>query len=433
MNPLDGNPLRTREDVQRAVGNMFEQLVPAYAAGGARVSLGATATTYDRATAELETFARPLWGIVPLAAGGAPFTHWDLFRQGLIHGTDPHDPQYWGAVGDATEQFDQRMVEMAPIGLALALVPEHIFDPLSAGEQAHVLAWLESINRHAAPPNNWQFFRVLVNLGFARVGGPVDRKAVEESLTTIESYYLSDGWYREGELGNVDFYIGWAFHFYGLIYAVLAVGTDPDRAARFRERARRFAADWEARFDASGRVVPYGRSLTYRFAADAFWGALAFAEEEALPWAEIRGLWAKHLRWWRDKPIWRADGALSIGWTYPDLLMSETYNGPGSPYWALKAFLPLALPAAHPFWSATEADNAGAAPLRPAASGCYRQSRRPAGSDAQRRARMVVPAARRGQIRQIRLLVGVRLQPRSRRPVVCRHRRLDAVPERRRR
>jgi hypothetical protein len=146
-----------------------------------------------------------------------------------------------------------------------------------------------------------------------------------------------------------------------LIYAKLAASADPDRATRFRERARRFATDWEARFDASGRVVPYGRSLTYRFAVDAFWGALAFAEEEALPWGQTRGLWAKHLRWWTDKPIWRADGTLSIGWTYPDLLLSETYNGPGSPYWAFKAFLPLATPAEHPFWSVAEAEDAGRA------------------------------------------------------------------------
>jgi hypothetical protein len=45
---------------------------------------------------------------------------------------------------------------------------------------------------------------------------------------------------------------------------------------------------------------------------------------------------------------------LSIGWSYPDLLMSEAYNGPGSPYWAFKYFLPLAVAADHPFWSTPE-------------------------------------------------------------------------------
>jgi hypothetical protein len=170
VNPFDGNPFSSRDDAQRAVTAIFEPLVAAYARGGARVTLGQTATVYDAATAQLEAFARPLFAVVPLVAGGGSFAHWDLIRAGLVHGTDPNDPQYWGAIGDAEQIADQRMVETAQIGLALALVPEHVFDPLSADERQRLLDWLEPINRHAAPPNNWWFFRVLVNLGFARVG-----------------------------------------------------------------------------------------------------------------------------------------------------------------------------------------------------------------------------------------------------------------------
>src|SRR5262249_8593341 len=49
------------------------------------------------------------------------------------------------------------------------------------------------------------------------------------------------------------------------------------------------------------------------------------------------------------------DGTLSIGYGYAQLEMAEQYNAPGSPYWALKSFLPLALPEAHPFWQAKPA------------------------------------------------------------------------------
>ena len=45
---------------------------------------------------------------------------------------------------------------------------------------------------------------------------------------------------------------------------------------------------------------------------------------------------------------------LSVGYGYPNLFVSEGYNSAGSPYWAMKAFLPLALPAEHPFWTAEE-------------------------------------------------------------------------------
>ncbi|MGO8462910.1 DUF2264 domain-containing protein, partial [Rhizobium ruizarguesonis] len=76
-----------------------------------------------------------------------------------------------------------------------------------------------------------------------------------------------------------------------------------------------FAADWAA--------IPFGLSLTYRFACAGFWSALAFADVEALPLGEVKHLCLQHLRWWKDKPIADLDGVLSIGFGYPNLLMSE--------------------------------------------------------------------------------------------------------------
>jgi hypothetical protein len=325
--------------------------VPAVRRGGARVALGLTGAVFDRAAEELEGFARPLWGIVPLVAGGGEFDHWDLVRTGLANGTDPEHPQYWGATRDR----DQRMVEMASIGLALALVPEHVWEPLSPLARERLVAWLDGINRYEPHGNNWQFFRVLVNLGLRRVGAPVAQEPLEASLHLLESHYVADGWYRDGEIpGNFDLYVAWAYHFYGLVYAVVAAREDPDRCKRFRERARRFALDFEHWFDPGGAVVPFGRSLTYRFAAVSFWAALAFADEEALPWGRIKGLYLRHLRDWARRPIAGPDGVLTIGYSYDNLLAAESYNSPGSPYWAMKAFLALALPESHPFWRVPE-------------------------------------------------------------------------------
>lgn len=144
-------------------------------------------------------------------------------------------------------------------------------------------------------------------------------------------------------------------HFYGLIYSKLANG-DEKRVADYKERARLFAKDIQHWFDEDGGTLAFGRSLTYRFACGGFWGALAFADVEALPWGVIKGHFLRHLRWWSKLPIAHANGVLSIGYGYPNLFMSESYNSAGSPYWALKAFLPLALPADHPFWTAEEVE-----------------------------------------------------------------------------
>ncbi|MCE7883772.1 MAG: DUF2264 domain-containing protein, partial [Actinobacteria bacterium ATB1] len=64
-NPLAGNPLATRHDVQRSVRDLYAPLVPAFSEGCARVSLGSSAAWFSDAAAELEGFERPLWGSSP--------------------------------------------------------------------------------------------------------------------------------------------------------------------------------------------------------------------------------------------------------------------------------------------------------------------------------------------------------------------------------
>ena len=347
---LADNPLFTRADVQAAVRDLCEPLKSHFSPGAARVHLGDTAAHYDHHAAELEGFARPLWGLAPLAAGGGAFEDWKLYRQGLTNGSDPHHPEYWGTPRDR----DQRLVEMAAIGLALALAPHEVWEPLDSRARDHLTQWLNAINQVDLVDNNWLFFRVLVNLGLAHVGAAHDEAAMHAALDRLEQFYLGDGWYSDGLTTQRDYYIPFAFHHYSLIYARLAAPRDPDRAQRFRERATLFAQQFIHWFTADGAALPFGRSLTYRFAQGSFWGALAFADVEALPWGVIKGLALRHLRWWSQQPIFTSDGILSIGYAYPNLNMAEQYNSPGSPYWALKFFLPLALPESHPFWQAEE-------------------------------------------------------------------------------
>ncbi|MFN6935312.1 MAG: DUF2264 domain-containing protein [Tsuneonella sp.] len=349
-NPLHANPLLCRDDLAQAVLDLFEPLLPYFSSGGARVRLSATGAHFDRAAADMEGFARPLWGLVPLAAGGYDFAHWGLYRRGLANGTDPSHPEYWGDIGDR----DQRQVELAAIGFALAMVPQHLWDPLDAKQKKIVSDYLLSARDREYVDNNWKFFRILVDLGLERVGVDFDRSGSERYLEEIEAFRLGEGWYRDGPVKRVDHYVPFAMHFYALIYAVLANG-DGERADAYRQRARAFAPDLRHWFGPDGAALAFGRSQSYRFAAGCFWGALAFADVEALPWAETKGYYMRHIRWWSKLPIAERDGVLSIGYGYPNLLMSESYNSPGSPYWAMKYFLPLALPAQHPFWQAPEA------------------------------------------------------------------------------
>ena len=344
------NPLRSREDLAQLMRDFYEPLRAYRVADG--FALGTTAAVYADETAHAEAFLRPLWGLAPLAAGGLPFGHWAEWRATLTAGTDPASPAFWGYI---TNQ-DQLAVEMAPLALGLLIAPEEIWEPLTTGERHHLAAWLRSIEQCSGIRNNWIFFRVLVHLALAKFSQPYDHEFHERDLAALDGLFLGDGWYSDGPTSQRDYYIPMAMHFYGLIYARLASAQDPARCERFRQRAAVFAKDYLHWFTPTGDAVPFGRSLSYRFAQAAFWSALVYAGVAVEGWTtgQVKGLLMRHLRWWMAQPILSPDGVLSIGYTYPNLLMSEWYNAPGSPYWAAKSLLILALPSTDPFWSVEE-------------------------------------------------------------------------------
>jgi len=81
---------------------------------------GATAVRFDDRASLIEGYARPLWGLAPLLAGGGKYEGAQRWIEGLKAGTDPGSPEYW----QAADNSDQRMVEQCPIGFVLAVVPE---------------------------------------------------------------------------------------------------------------------------------------------------------------------------------------------------------------------------------------------------------------------------------------------------------------------
>lgn len=343
------NPLSSREDVTRAVNDILRALDKQFPAGKAQFSLGNTCAHYSVDIACMEGLSRALWGLFPLLAGGAEVPFAEKYIQAIKLGTDPHSPQYWGD----TDPYDQRLVEMAAYGLGLALLQTRLTDAFSVDERENLHRWLNQITDAQMPDSNWNYFAIIVQLGFKRAGLPFDQAAIDRRFAMMEAYYLGDGWYSDGPGRPKDYYISMAFHFYGLLYATLSP-DDVERAATLRERSRLFAQDFIYMSAADGASVPFGRSLTYRFAMVAFWSAVAFAGLDVFSPGVVKGIILRHLRWWQQQSIFDREGILTLGFAYPNLVMCEDYNSPGSPYWALKVFLILALPSTHPFWQAEE-------------------------------------------------------------------------------
>ena len=342
------NPLSSRQDLVAELNTMLAAVDKQFPAGSTRFSLGDTCAHYATEIAQMEGLSRVLWGLFPLMAAGDSTPFSDKYISAIKQGTDPQSAGYWGE----TQPYDQRLVEMAAYGLGLALLQDNLTGLFSERELMNLHAWLNQITDAQMPDSNWNYFAIMVQLGFKRAGLPYDQQAIDRRFTMMDAYYLGDGWYSDGPGRPKDYYISMAFHFYGLIYATLS--GDEARAAVLRERSRLFADDFIYMSATDGASVPFGRSLTYRFAMVAFWSAVAFSGLDVFTPGVVKGVILRHLRWWQQQPISDRDGILTLGFAYPNLAMCEDYNAPGSPYWALKTYLILALPDTHPFWQAEE-------------------------------------------------------------------------------
>lgn len=339
--------LQSKQDFEKYLHKILEPLKKYYTPGKSGVKCGESGVHYGEKTAMMEGFARPLWGLGPLWCGGGTIREFDkIYLEGIINGTDPEHEEFWGKIKNG----DQKLVETAPIGLAMILAPEIIWNPLNEKQKRNLCEWLWQVNTVSYADNNWNFFPVLVNLGLKTVGAEYDAEKIKFAISRIDSFYKGNGWYSDGNTKQVDYYIAFAMHFYGLIYAKVMEKEDVEHSQIFKERAMLFAKDFIYWFAEDGASIAYGRSLTYRFAQCSFWCACVFAGIEPFSIGVMKGIIVRHLEYWMKQPIFDNGGVLSIGYAYPNINISEEYNAFGSPYWALKAFLILALADNHTFF-----------------------------------------------------------------------------------
>lgn len=328
--------------------DMIKPLSSHYSKESAHLQLGVTAAGYGNKIAGMEGFSRVLWGMIPFWAGGGKEKDLlDIYQKGLANGSNPEADEFWGHLGER----DQRMVEMAAISFGILLIPELLWEPLTSKEKDNLANWLGEINLHSQPENNWQFFKVITNLALKSVNKPWSEEQVEDAIGKYESFYLGNGWYADGKRPQMDYYTSFAIHYYCLIYAKFMAEEDQIRATLFKERAKEFAKTFIYWFDEEGKALAFGRSQTYRFAQAAFWSICLVAEVDCFSVGVLKGLITRHLEYWMRQPVFDNGHILSVGYTYPNLMISEQYNASGSPYWALKTFAFLALPDEHPFWS----------------------------------------------------------------------------------
>ena len=366
MNPGSSRPPASAADLpppyrhwQDAARRLLEPLAALMDPGRADLPIVGAPSDHDAQADRLESFARPLT-LAAFWLQSAPrpedtalrtqIAGW--FCSGLVLGTDPSSPQFWGP--DAS--YHQHHVEMGLMAIALQIAPRDLWEPLTFTARAQVLRWFATCRGGGIVNNNHLFMSVHILEFLGRHGAAhrTDRAVIDAHLAQLETMHRGGGWFEDGINQAFDHYNAYAFHFYGLMWAHLHGARDPARAARWRDWARLFVADYQHFFAASGEHPAFGRSITYRFNGLAVFG-LALAERcTDLPPGLLRRLCTRNLDFFLARPIFNAQGALAPGFTdvFPKIV--EPYSAPASPYWAAKGFTPLLLPPEHAFWHESE-------------------------------------------------------------------------------
>ncbi|CAN5640338.1 hypothetical protein BH23GEM11_BH23GEM11_03980 [soil metagenome] len=183
------------------------------------------------------------------------------FTRGVVRGTDPASPDYWGDM----KRSDQRIVEGADIALALWLFRDVARDAMTATQRGNVVAWLSQASDHWTLDNNWRLFVVLIDRVLDRLGHPVAESTARDHFERVKEFHLGDGWFRDGPKGEADYYNAWGFHYLLSWIERIDPGWDPEFIGSVQ---RRFLATYRYLIAPEG-FPALGRSVTYRMAAPA--------------------------------------------------------------------------------------------------------------------------------------------------------------------
>ena len=267
----------------------------------------------------------------------------ETFLRGLVAGTDPSSPSYWGPVpGD----HNQRVVEAADVALALWLFGDAAWQELSDLEHERVVAWFSNVVDCEGPDNNWHLFFVLIDRVLTALGYPGRVPRARERFERVKSFHLGDGWFKDGQTGPVDFYNAWGFH-----YAFSWIDRiDPDWDPIFiHDAQRQFLQTYRYLIGPEG-VPILGRSVSYRMAVPSPLVLGCTDHPDLVPPGMARRALDVVWSYFVQRGAVR-EGAVTQGYFGADPRLLDRYSGPASPLWSLRSLVAaFALSPGAPFW-----------------------------------------------------------------------------------
>lgn len=297
---------------------------------------------YGEKKSYFELFSRCTYGIIISCSVGNSIGL-EFFNSVITEGVNPNSKDYWGDPCPG-----QMVVDMPTLVLALVLLKEKTWLTYSAENQCRIISWFSKINKIRIVKTNWVFFHLLTNTCISLLDTSYKWDS-SKAYAIIDKQYIGNGWYQDGNSGQLDYYNAWGFHFYSmLLYYVNPTKENSNLIKRTEEFKNEFCY-W---FDKYGNGIPYGRSLTYRMAQVAFYSMyiLSHSSINIADLKAFKNIILKNIDNWLQTPIIGFKGLQTVGYKYQNPYMAESYNAFGSPYWSFKGFLFLILDDAHPFW-----------------------------------------------------------------------------------
>ncbi|MEF2247399.1 MULTISPECIES: DUF2264 domain-containing protein [unclassified Paenibacillus] len=311
----------------------------------------------------LEAFGRLLAGIAPwleLQGGAADAAEEELrlryasmAREAIAAGTDPASPDYMNFTDGA-----QPIVDAAFLAQALLRAPRELWQKLEPAVQRNVVAALKETRSRKPYANNWLLFSAIIEAAlFAAGERDWDPMRIDYAIRQHEQWYKGDGAYGDGPNFHWDYYN--SFVIQPMLVDILeAVHSQDEAWDAYRlavlPRARRYASVLERFIAPDGSFPPIGRSLAYRSGAFQSLAQSALRDElpEELAQGSVRSALTAVIRRTLEAPGTFTDaGWLTIGLAGHQPGLGEGYISTGSLYLCSTVFLPLGLPASHPFWS----------------------------------------------------------------------------------
>lgn len=323
----------------------------------------------DKRVTYMEAFGRLMAGVAPWLSLPDDNTEEGKMRKQLrewalksyAHAVDPQSPDYllWRKEG-------QPLVDAAYIAESFLRAYDQLWKPLDETTKKRYIEEFTLLRRVDPPYTNWLLFSSIIESFLAKAGAPYDAYRVNSACRKMEEWYVGDGWYSDGPVFAFDYYSSYVFH--PMYLETLQAMKDAKAYTRIHygqyyaralERCQKFSIVLERLISPEGTFPVFGRSIPYRMAAMQPLALMAWYQ--TLPGGLTNGqvrsaLTATMKSMFDGKENFNEGGFLTIGFCGRQPNVADWYTNNGSLYMTSLSFLPLGLPATHPFWTDAPAD-----------------------------------------------------------------------------